>query len=299
MTAWRLEPAGKPSEIALQGDSIRQPDSALPRQGAGLSEALQLLEAGCLRVTWAAFCAGAANVSPESPPNEDDTEWPAYLVSSLLWHLETKNLVREQQGELTLADTCDLPTVASLVRSLLSIHPTMAAEAAGLSRLGDIVHRLVAGDSAVRADLDSAHWRQLDIASEQISLLRTTVANELTSVLQNRKKGQLVRLLLAGAHHSAVIAQLFDRLSGIEVVITDLDPDRLEQARATLGDDAPHVRCVPWNELDAWPAAMFDLAGAIDALSEIAASGDGLQPLTSARPNAKCQQNRRQAYFGI
>ena len=58
-----------------------------------------------------------------------------------------------------------------------------------------------------------------------------------------------------------VASDLISHLSGLEVVITDLDSDRLDQARAALGEDVPHIRCIPWVELDAWPAGTFDLAG--------------------------------------
>ena len=44
---------------------------------------------------------------------------------------------------LALAESCDLPSVDSLVRSLLSRHPTMATEAASPSRLGDVMERVV------------------------------------------------------------------------------------------------------------------------------------------------------------
>lgn len=288
-TAWRHERGGKASKLALPSGPGVTPDPLSPTEAEKLSEALLLLEAGCLRAVWSAFADDQAlGAVRDNPPAEDsDSEWPAYLCSALLWHLETKDLIKEQQGSLALAEKCPLPAVESVVRSLLSRHPTMAAEAASLSRLSGIIHRLVAGDTSVHAELNSSHWRQLNIASGQISLLRQTVAREIMQALDGRDEARLVRLLLVGADHAVEMAEQFEALAGVEVVITDLDADRLEQAGAALGDDAPHIRCVPWGELASWPAGMFDMAAAIDALSEIAAAGGGLNRLHRLmRPNA-------------
>ncbi len=74
----------------------------------------------------------------------------------------------------------------------------------------------------------------------------------------------------------------------IELVLTDPDTDRLEQARAALGDDAHQIRCLSWAELDGLPAGTVDLAFSIDALGEIAAQSGGLErlvrPLRSGAP---------------
>lgn len=288
-TTWNLDRAGKSSKLILPADKGTDRALLSPAEAEELGEALLLLEAGCLRAVWSAFSddQALAELRKNPPAEESDSEWPAYLCSALLWHLETRNLVKDSQGSLALAETCTLPVVDSVVRSLLSRHPTMAAEAASLSRLSDIIHKLVAGDGSVHAELNSSHWRQLNIASRQISLLRRAVASEVMRALDGRETSRLVRLLLVGADHAVEIADQFEALPGIEVIITDLDADRLEQAGAALGDDAPHIRCVPWGELASWPAATFDLAAAIDALSEIAAAGGGLNRLHRLmRPNA-------------
>ena len=288
-TAWRHDRAGKVSRLFLPTNEDAELDPLSPAEAEKLGEALLLLEAGCLRTVWAAFAddQSLGAVRENLPPRDSDSEWPAYLCSALLWHLETKNLVKEQPGSLALAETCPLPAVETVVRSLLSRHPTMAAEAASLSRLGGIVDRLVAGDPSIYAELNSPHWRQLNVASGQISLLRQSVTREIMRALDSRDKARLVRLLLVGADHAVEMAEQFEALAGVEVVITDLDADRLEQAGAALGDDAPHIRCVPWGELASWPAGTFDMAAAIDALSEIAAAGGVLSRLHRLlRPNA-------------
>ena len=283
--AWALQRPGIASSLLIKSEPASESESEAA-SGRAIGEALLLLEAGCLRETWAAFRGESSPLAPGDSLDQE-AEWPAYLASSLLWHLETKGLVREQQGELALVDTCDLPAFASVIRSLLMRHPTMAAEAAGLSHLGEITERLLAGDASVRGELSSAYWRQLDVVSQQISVLRAAVEKEVRLAIDRREDRQFVRLLLVGAHHSAIIAQHFGHVAGIEVMITDSDADRLEQVRAAIGDDTPHIRCVPWSELGRLASASFDLAGAVDALSEIAASTDGLDRLKRLlRPNA-------------
>ncbi|KAF0137716.1 MAG: beta-ketoacyl synthase [Xanthobacteraceae bacterium] len=288
-TTWALDRAGKPSKLFLRADAVGAGDSPRLEHAEELGEALLLIEAGCLRATWSAFADGRSvdAFTEEAPAEESAPEWQDYLRSALLWHLETKHLAKEQEGSLVIAETCSLPSVGSVVRSLLSRHPTMAAEAASLSRLNDILHRFVAGDASVHAELHSSHWRQLSVASSQISQLRQTVADALLWALDRRDKARLIRLLLVGADHAIELVEQIKGRPGIDIVITDLDADRLEQASAALGDDASQVRSVPWSELASWPAATFDMAAAVDALSEIAAASTGLERLHRLlRPDA-------------
>ncbi len=285
-TPWHLERPGSPSVFVLRDTTVM---TDVVTDGAdSTSEALLLMEAGCLRAAWDAFHGGGPNaLRAVAPASDGDVEWPAYLCSVLLWHLETKGLVNQDQGIPVLAESCGLPPVGSVVQSLIRRHPTMAAEAAGLARIGEIVDRLVAGDSTVRNELDSTHWRQLDVASRQISLLRDAVTGKLRRALSDVEPGRLIRLLVIGADHAVHLGDVFRAYPGLEIFLTDLDGERLEQARAALGDDAPRLRCTPWVELEGWPAATFDLVAAIDALSEIAATGAGLARLRRLlRPKA-------------
>ena len=279
-TAYFLDRAGMPSHLVAEAT----PAIDASHEADAIGEALMLLEAGCLRQAWAAF----RSFDPAATAiAETEGDWHGYLTSALLWHLETRELAREENGSLSLVEDCNLPTVPSVVQSLLARHSTMASEAAGLARLSEIIDRLVAGDATVAADLRSAHWRQLDVVSEQISLLRRLIHRQIERVLNARAPDRFLRVLMVGAHHSVIVAQHFERLSGVEFFITDIDADRLEHARSTLGNDSTRIHCVSWEELDGFPAGSFDIAAAIDALSEIAASQDGLQRLRRAlRPNA-------------
>ena len=163
-THWRQERPGKLSVIALRATDAGTAAPTAAAEVAAASEALLLLEAGSLRAAWEGFQGGGAGdaLRETPPPAETDPEWSAYLCSSLLWHLETKGLVVERDGVPMLAESCNLPPVRSIVRSLLSRHPTMAVEAASLSRISGVVGRLVAGDARAHSELDSPHWRQLD-----------------------------------------------------------------------------------------------------------------------------------------
>jgi len=265
-----------------------------PAPGAvdDLAEALLLIEAGCLRAAWDAFRARPTVVEP-SPNGADesadkaDESWSPFLRSALFWHLVTRNLVREQDGVPRVTESCTLPETGSVVRSLLARHPTMAAEAATLARLGEIVDRLAAGDTEVETDLLSPHFRQLGVASAQIGLLRRAVLAGIAGIVRARPRGRLLRLLLIGAGHAVAMDEALAREPGLEVVVTDPDPWQLDQARAALGDGSPSIRCVAWSELEAWPAGTFDAAGAVDALSEIAAQRGGLARLARLlRPQA-------------
>ncbi len=285
---WRLERTGTRSSVTL-GAAKAAPTAAQATAAAAVSEGLLLLEAGCLRAAWEAFQGGrAGGALIETPAAADnDLEWPAYLCSSLLWHLETKGLVADVAGAPSLVESCDLPPVDSVVRSLLSRHPTMAIEAAALARIGEVVDRLVGGDASVHGELDSAHWRQLDTASRQVSLLRTAVLDRLHEALQRVSRDRLVRIVALGADHAARLAEFLKEFPNVDAILTDLDADRLDQARAALDDEAPRLHCVPWAELNGMTAGSVDIAVAIDALSEVAATSDGLERLQHLlRPQA-------------
>ena len=285
-TYWQLDRSGEASVVVLRSPIVAAEGTA---DGAdSTSEALLLMEAGCLRAAWDAFHSGGDEALRNmADADDDDVKWPAYLCSALLWHLETKGLVHQDQGAQVLSESCSLPAVGSVVWSLIRRHPTMAAEAAGLARVGEIVERLVTGDPTVRVELDSTHWRQLDVASRQISLLRDAVIGKLRRALSDAEPNRLFRLLVIGAGHAVHLNDVFRDYPGLEIVLTDLDGDRLEQAQAALGEDAPRLRCLSWVELEGWPAGTFDLVAAIDALSEIAATGNGLARLRRLlRPRA-------------
>ena len=91
----RLDRAGTPSAIALPADDASDVNIVSSKDAAALSEALLLLEAGCLQAAWSAFRSGSAPVQFRDNPaaEEDDAEWPAYLCSALLWTLRASTLL--------------------------------------------------------------------------------------------------------------------------------------------------------------------------------------------------------------
>lgn len=283
--AWQLERAGMPSTLTPGHVDVERPAGS----AAALSEALLLLEAGTLRATWSALQGSSLSAEAQNEAaSDDEAPWSNYLRSALLWHLEAKNLAVDRDGVRTLAPTCDLPEISSIASTLLVRHPMMAAEAASVSRLENIIGRLSDGDPTAVSELGSPHWRNLGLASNQISWLRDAVVSDVTASLSRHDSSRLLRLLMVGADHSATAVDLSARFANIEIILTDLDEDRLEQARATISDQAPLVRCLTWSQLEALPPASLDLAFAIDALSEIAAgSDDGLAVVTRLlRPDA-------------
>lgn len=287
--AWSLERAGTPSTLPCHHVELERPAGG----AAALSEALLLVEAGTLRATWSALRSRpVVNVQDESD-DATDAENPsassaALLRSALIWHLEAKNLAVELQGARTLAPLCDLPEIDSIVSTLLLRHPTMAAEAASVSRLENIIERLSGGDPTAVNELSSAHWRNLGLASNQIGWLREAVMHDVAASLSSHDGARLLRLLIVGADHFAAAVDLSARFANVEIILTDLDDDRVEQARAAIADGAPLVRCLTWSQLETLRPASLDLAVAIDALSEVAAgSDDGIAVITRLlRPEA-------------
>ena len=289
---WRLNRPGIQSVV--QSPALAQ-DTPLAKKkvtdAEAMAEALLLLEAGCLRIAWTGFKARAATPDLRDAAPADDQEsdvaWPAFLASALLGHLENNNLVEEKDSIRVPAAECDLPDPGSVVRSIVARHPTMAGEAAGLSHLTEIIDRLIAGDPSVPAELASAHWRHLNVASSQIALLQECVVADVTAAIAACDDGRLLCLLLIGAGHFSVAAALSERFPNLEIIVTDLDVDRLEQGRASLGDDAPRVRCLTWAELEGHTPGVVDIVCAIDALNEVSmvrGATEGLIRLL--RPNA-------------
>lgn len=288
-TAWHVERAGMPSTLTCRHAEVERPAGSV----SALSEALLLVEAGTLRAAWSALQGRPAVGAEDSRDDVTDAERPSplpatFLRSALLWHLEAKHLAFELDGVRTLAPSCDLPEADTIVSTLLLRHPTMAAEAASVSRLENIVGRLSGGDSAALNELGSAHWRNLGVASNQIRWLRDGVIHDVTASLSHHDATRRLRMLMVGAEHFAAAVDLSARFNNVEIILTDLDDDRLEQARAALSDSAPLVRCIIWSQLETLRPASLDLALAIDALSEVAAGGeDGIPVITRLlRPEA-------------
>lgn len=300
-----------PSELTLDPNTLRHGTSVLrlPRAGQAtpmrlppasndpteasetsklLAEAVLLLEAGCLRAAWAAFAS-----LPKDDPEEgtaagtDDPAWTAYLRSALLWHLEARNLVVEQDGKRRAAAHCDLPEISAIVNSLIVRHPEMANEAAGLARIAEILESTIFPKKGGDTELRSSHWRHFNSASSQISELRKAVVADVATAVRRCPNDHQLRLLMIGTNNVSVAQDLSNRFSNLEITLTDLDDDKIEQVKALLGSDAPRIHCLPWDSLAQIPARTVDLAVAIDALSEAASARGGLDGVARIlRPNA-------------
>lgn len=270
---WHLEPAGKRSTLASRHIVVEKPVGS----AASLSEALLLLEAGTLRAAWSALHDRPAGEPRDrrSPAGTDQSaSWADFLRTALLWHLEAKNLAVDLDGVRRLVPSCDIPEIESIVSTLLLRHPKMGLEAASVSRFESIIGRLSDGDPTAAGELVSAHWRNLGVASNQIGWLRDAVVRDVADSLSRHGRRSLLRLLMLGADHFAAAVDLSMRFSNVEIILTDPEEDRLEQARAAIGDDAPLVRCLTWGQLETLQPGSLDLAFAIDCLSEVAAGTD-------------------------
>jgi acyl transferase domain-containing protein/NADPH:quinone reductase-like Zn-dependent oxidoreductase len=298
MSVWQLDRAGVASPLSLTPARLASLAEEDARKGEATAEALLLLEAGALRIAWQALSRAveeaAEDGEEEFAGEHEGPAWPSFLKGALLWHLETKGLVQEQDGERRFALSCDLPEVGLLTRSLLVRHPTMVDEAAELAHLQDVLPRLISSLPDASA-LESVHWRRLAAGANQIALLERAVLANVTACLEAAEpgrpfgsaRGRLLRLLLAGADHLQLVKDLASRFACLEIIVTDLDGVRLESARAALGEEWPSVRCMGWHELETLEAASLDLACFVDGLCRIAAVRGGLVHLLSLlRPRA-------------
>lgn len=275
MTTWRLDRAGGRSAL----DCASSAGAASSDEQEAFREALLLLEAGCLCATWKAFAARGARHAADDPASDGKaapSDSSTFLRSALLWHLEYRGLAVDADGEKTLASACELPDVASIVGSLALRHPTMAAEAASLARIEELLERIVAGDPETPADFNTAHWRQLAMSSSQSILLRKAVLVDIERAIARAGSDRLVRLFMIGAQHVDAAIDLVEMFPNLDLTVADLETDRVEQARLLLADDYPRVRCVPWADVEAIASHSMDLACAVDGLSEVAATTGGL-----------------------
>ena len=278
-TSWRMDRAGMPTSLALT-----LADRHADEESGSMGEAALLLEAGCLRAAWEALTAVQAAGKSTTVSGTGEDKGPstpaAFLRSALLWHLELRGLAYEEDGERKLTEACEVPNVHAIVRSLTTRHPTMVAEAASLARIQEVLGQIMSDDAKAASVLNSSHWRQLGSTSRQGLLLRTAVLTELETAISDCDGGRLLRLLMIGTEQVTAACGLIERFSNLEIVVTDPDPDRLDQARVLLGDDFPRIRCVPWSAIEELSSGALDLIFAIDSLSEVAAAKGGLEAIT-------------------
>ena len=149
----------------------------------------------------------------------------------------------------------------------------MWVEAASLCRLDDLLARLIAGDAAAATELGSVHWRDLDNACQQILPLRRHATAIVADTIAAAGSDRLLSLLLVGADHADVAVDLAARFPNLDLTVADLDADRIEQARAMLGDQASRIRCLSWSAIADLPPATMDIALTIDCLGDITAKG--------------------------
>ncbi|WP_421998993.1 SDR family NAD(P)-dependent oxidoreductase [Reyranella sp.] len=282
-TAWQLDRAGEATPLR----DVPAPAPAANEESPALSEALLLLEAGCLRSVWQSFSTMQDDPPTTAPGDSGSAEWPAFLRSALRSHLESRGLVVERDGTRRLAEDCELPDIASIVASLALRHPEMPLEAASLSRIDEIVGRLLAGDDQAPAELATVHARHLDTASRQSIVLRKAALGDVESMIAAAGETRLLRVLMVGADHAEAAADLVRRFPNVELILAELDGDRLQQARLVLGDDVSRVRCIPWTDVETMPGSVIDLAFAVDGLSEMTAAGGSLAQVARVlRPGA-------------
>ena len=276
-----------PSNVQLAAKV--EPSAELLEAEAQIQEILLLLEAGCLRIAWNAFQeATVANVpTKDDRDDQGSTGWSPFLRSALLSHLAARGFATAGDREHSITETCELPDVASIVRSILARHPTMASEAASLSRIGEVLGQLLTSDLDDAVPLTNGRGRELRTSSAQVSFLKQVVLAEVRDSIDQYEIGRLIRLLMVGASHVASARELCEFFPNVEIIVTDRETEVLDRARATIGNDNDRLHFAAWSDLDEWPAGTIDLAFAIDALAELATKTGALAPIVRLlRPGA-------------
>ena len=286
----QLDRAGCASPLQGPEDWPKTFTKSSDESGESSAEALLLLEAACLQSAWTALKGldpEALTSTQQSNDQPSEYRWPIFLRSALLWHLESRHLVVDKEGRRELASNCDLPELGSVVRSLVARHPTMAGEAAQISRLDSVLGALLSGETSEPGALEPTHLRQLGASATQIDLLSRAVLEGITHHLRRCDPHRLLRLLFIGATHTHLVLDLSREFPQLEIILTDVDSDSLETAQAQLGDDAENIRCIPWDSLQNLTPVSIDIACSINKLCNIAAIRGGLAVLLrQLRPKA-------------
>jgi len=293
VTVWSDQLAFAPSSLALAA-RLEASDETMAHE-AQLAEALLLLEAGCLRSAWnvlskaAETDIAAADAEHDDGPEDLDpgSGWKPFLRAALWSHLAARGLATADGNGHANANTCNLPDVPSIVGSILLRHPTMAGEAAGLSRIEELLGPLLDGREDTVPFLTGGYRRELRESSRHVAFLRQSVLAEVERSLAQCDGRQLIRLLMIGSAHAAVAGRLCVSHPNAEIIVTDQQADAIDQARITVGDDTGRLRFVAWEALKDLPAGSVDLVFAVDALADLIARMEAVAPvLRLLRPGA-------------
>lgn len=256
--------AGAPSRLSIQ----TSPLVGVGKKQKSAVAALELLECASLRMSWDASQAWRATTYDELPRTT------RILQAAMLAALQRARL----------GDSCDLPPLPDTVRLLLGRHPTFGAEAACLAYMGESLRAAcVAGNAATGA----TSYRLPDGAAT-LTQLRTAALRAMRPALQEHQAGRLVRLLVVGADHGDIAADLAREFANLEIVVVDADERRISDAEANWAHSRS-TRLVwrPFASLQEFHAGTFDAALAIDSLHRIALAPHALASVRQAlRPNA-------------
>src|SRR5262249_5468293 len=93
--------------------------------------------------------------------------------------------------------------------------------------------------------------------------------------------------LVIGVEHFEASRSLVRTYPNLELIITDADSARLDEARLASADDYPTIRFINWDALERVSRKSLDFCASIDSLSEIAVLPDGLSAILRVlRPRA-------------
>ena len=256
--------AGAPSRLSIQTSA----SGGAAQEQMSVAAAFELLECASLRMSRDASQVWRSTSLDELP-----------RTTQILHAAMLAALQRAGSG-----DSCDLPPLHETVRLLLGSHPTFGAEAACLAYMGESFRSAgAAGNVAIGA----SSYRLPDGAAT-LAQLRSAAFSTTRSALKETESGRLIRLLVVGADHGDIAADLAREFANLEIVVVDPDERRIRDAEANWAHGrSTRLIWRPFASLQEFHAATFDAALAIDSLHRIALAPQALATVRQAlRPSA-------------
>jgi len=209
-------------------------------------------------------------------------------MSRLLLALSDADLARETAGRWKLAEAPTMPAISDLVELLITRYPAWIAEATCLARLPDVLVSVLR--QGLNADghgpgFGHAVLDHLERGSPAASHLADIVWRTASEVLAHWPEGKSLRVLVVGAANLSLVARLGPAVTALNgvLVVTDLNPNRIESARLSPFDLASkRVSMTDWDKAVDPGVGRYDLILCARALCSIAEAPGRLDMLTQA-----------------
>ena len=198
------------------------------------------------------------------------------LVARLLGRLVDADLARRTAAGLTLAKTCELPDVATIVRAVVARHPAFGAEAALMAAAPARLAHLFGGELEAMAPLSPHLLDQVRAASARAEALGDVLAARVEALVQGWPASRPLRIVVGGEAGGLVrrLARLVAAGRG-RLVVAARERRALEQARLAY-------RTMVEVELVELGAETLAELGPFDLAVAVAMTAEAARPLVEA-----------------